>query len=112
MKPLAAIKKQLVDATDHQLFQTDIDARSMGTPGSGIVGDNAQTAVDTKHHLIVAHEVSNDGNDRDQLFNMATQARDIMRVKELTAIGDRGYYKNTEILACDQANIKAIIDQR
>ncbi|WP_105534450.1 IS1182 family transposase, partial [Solimicrobium silvestre] len=109
MKQLAHIKEQLDDAPDNQLSQTDPDARSMRTRGSGIVGYNVQTAVDTKHHLIVAHEVSNDGNDRDQLFNMATQARDAMGVKELTAIGDRGYYKNTEILACDQANIKAIV---
>ncbi|PRC90568.1 Transposase DDE domain [Solimicrobium silvestre] len=109
MKQLAHIKEQLDDTPDNQLSQTDPDARSMRTRGSGIVGYNVQTAVDTKHHLIVAHEVSNDGNDRDQLFNMATQARDAMGVKELTAIGDRGYYKNTEILACDQANIKAIV---
>ncbi|TDK66383.1 IS1182 family transposase [Sapientia aquatica] len=109
MKQLATIKEQLDEAPDHQLSQTDPDARSMRTRGSGIVGYNVQTAVDTKHHLIVAHEVTTDGNDRDQLCNMATQARDAMGVEQLTAIGDRGYYKNTEILACDQANIKAIV---
>ena len=40
-----------------------------------MVGYNVQTAVDTKHHLIVAHEVSNVGTDRRHLTRMAKQAR-------------------------------------
>ena len=32
-----------------------------------------------------------------------------MGVEQLTAIADRGYYKNTEILACDNAGIKAVV---
>ena len=109
MKQLAEIKEQLNDAPDNQISLTDPDARSMRIRGSGIVGFNVQTAVDTKHHLIADHEVSTDGNDRDQLFNMASKARDAMGVEQLTAIADRGYYKNTEILACDNADIKAVV---
>jgi transposase len=109
MKQLGEIKEQLDNAPDHQLSKTDPDARSMRTRGSAVVGYNVQTAVDSKHHLIVDHEVTNDGNDRDQLFNMATKARDAMGVEQITAIADRGYYKNTEILACDNANINAVV---
>jgi transposase len=109
MAQLSEIKEQLNDAPDNQISLTDPDARSMRTRGSGIVGYNVQTAVDTRHHLIVDHEVSNDGNDRDQLFNMASKARNAMGVEQLTAIADRGYYKNTEILACDNADIKAVV---
>jgi hypothetical protein len=50
---------------------TDPDARSMKTRGTGIVGDNVQTAVDIKHHLFIAREVTNDGIDRSQLSSMA-----------------------------------------
>ena len=35
--------------------------------GTGIVGYNVQAAVDTKHHMIVAHEVINVGHDRTSL---------------------------------------------
>ncbi len=109
MKQLSVIKEQLNDAPDHQISKNDPDARSMRARGAGIVGYNVQTAVDSKNHLIVAHEVSNEPDDRDQLFNMASKARDAIGAGELTVIADRGYFKNTEILACDNANIKAIV---
>ena len=109
MKRLSAIKKRLNAAPDKQVSETDPDARSMRTRGSGIVGYNVQTAVDSQHHLIVEHEVTNEPNDRDQLFNMASKARDAMGQEEVTVIADRGYYKNTEILKCDNANIEAIV---
>jgi transposase len=109
MQQLSGIKEQLNDAPDNQISETDPDARSMRLRGSGMVGYNVQTAVDTQHHLIVEHEVTNDGNDRDQLFNMASKARDAMGTEQLTVIADRGYFKNTEILACDNANIQAIV---
>jgi hypothetical protein len=64
----------------------------MKTRGTGVVGYNVQTAVDTKHHLIVAHIVTNDGIDRDQLTSMAKLARTEMAVDKLTAVADRGYY--------------------
>jgi hypothetical protein len=57
---------------DGQVSLTDPDARSMVTSGrvTGMVGYNVQTALDTKHHMIVAHEVTNGGHDRDQLSSM------------------------------------------
>lgn len=72
------------------------------------MGYNAQTAVDTKHHLIVEHEVINEGVDRSQLSNMAKKARSAIGVEDLTAIADRGYFKSEEILACHEAGITAI----
>jgi transposase len=78
MKALKAIEVQLNATPDKQISLTDPDARSMKTRGTGIVGYNVQTAVDAKHHLIVAHEVTNVGIDRDQLSSMAKQARAAM----------------------------------
>jgi hypothetical protein len=65
-------------APDQQISLTDPDARSMATSGkgTGIVGYNVQTAVDARNHLIVAHEVTNIGHDRDQLSKMTEQARE------------------------------------
>jgi hypothetical protein len=73
--------------------------------GSGVVGYNVQVAVDTKHHLIVTHEVTNTGSDRSQLAHMASQAKDVIGADQLDAVADRGYYNSPEILACERADI-------
>jgi hypothetical protein len=73
--------------------------------GSGMVGYNVQAAVDTKHHLIVAHEVTNVGTDRRQLAAMAKQTKAALKTDALDVVADRGYFNRKEILACDQADI-------
>ena len=86
---------------------TDPDSRSMATSGrgSGVVGYNVQVAVDTEHHLIIAHEVTNTGSDRSQLSRMAKEAKAVLCTDELEAVADRGYFNGEEILACDEAGI-------
>jgi hypothetical protein len=81
----------------------------MITRGSGIVGYNVQTAVDARHHLIIEHEVTNSGSDRDQLSGMAKKARTAIGTTTLTAIADRGYFKGEEILACHEAGISTLV---
>ncbi len=111
MQRLQRLEARMLEAPDKQISLTDPDARSMATSGrgSGMVGYNVQTAVDTQHHLIVAHEVTNVGNDRSQLSTMAKQARAAMGTEELTAVADRGYFKGEEILECHEAGIEAIL---
>lgn len=109
MKRLRKIEVELDDAPDRQISLTDPDARSMKTRGSGIVGYNVQTVVDAKHHLIVDHEVTNDGLDRDLLYKMARRAREAIGGDTLTVLADRGYFKGEEILACHDAGITAIV---
>jgi len=111
MRRLEQIGQQMATAPDGQISLTDPDARSMATSGrgTGIVGYNVQTAVDDKHHLIVAHEVTNVGHDRSQLSSMAKKARDAVGSEELTILADRGYFKGEEILECDQAGITALV---
>jgi len=111
MRKLKHIGEQMAQAPDGQVSLTDPDARSMATSGrgTGIVGYNVQTAVDTKHHLIVAHEVTNSDHDRDQLSSMAHQARDAIGADKLTVFADRGYYKGEQILDCEQAGIKTLV---
>jgi hypothetical protein len=62
-------------------------------------------AVDTEHHLIIAHEVTNTGSDRAQLANIASRAKGVLGAEKLEAVADRGYYSGEEILACDKAGI-------
>src|SRR5712672_613351 len=107
MERLKGLEAQMLAAPDQQISLTDPDSRSMATSGrgSGVVGYNVQVAVDTEHHLIITHEVTNDGSDRAQLANIASQAKEVLGVDELEAVADRGYYSGEEILACDKAGI-------
>ena len=107
MQRLKKLEVEMLATPEQQISLTDPDARSMATSGrgSGMVGYNVQTAVDTKHHLIVAHEVTNQGHDRHQLHNMAQQAKVAIETDELDVVADRGYFKGEEILACDESGI-------
>jgi transposase len=111
MRQLDQTKEQLQTQPDGQLSLTDPDARSMTShgKGTGVVGYNVQAAVDAKHHLIVAHEVTNVGSDRGQLSPMAQAARDAMGKTTLKAVADRGYYNAPQIKACHDAGIATIL---
>jgi hypothetical protein len=111
MRQLDETQEQLKKLPDGQISTTDTDARSMNSQakGSGLVGYNVQTAVDAKHHLIVAHEVTNIGNDRAQLSKMAKAAREAMDTKKLQAFADRGYFNGTELKACEDVGITAFV---
>jgi transposase len=111
MHRMKQIEQRLKSEPGAQLSLTDRDARSMATSGrgSGIVGYNVQVAVDAKHHLIVAHEVTNEGSDRAQLAPMAAAARQAMGKTKLLAIADRGYFSGPQIKACHDAGIDAIL---
>jgi transposase len=105
---MARLKKcevRMLEAPDKQLSLTDPDARSMTSRGTGLVGYNVQSAVDSQHHLIVAHEVINVGSDRSQLANVAKQAKVVLQRDTLDVVADRGYYNGDEIRACEQAGI-------
>lgn len=107
MQSLQEMEKQVEAAPDSQISLTDPDARSMATSGkgTGLVGYNVQMAVDAEHHLIVAHEVTNVGNDRTQLVSMGQKALDATGCEEITALADRGYFNGEEVLACEGTGV-------
>lgn len=111
MRQLDEMKEQLKNVPDGQISLTDPDARSMisQAKGSGLVGYNVQTAVDAEHHLIVAHEVTNIGNDRAQLSKMARMASKEIGHEDLQAFTDRGYFNGLEIKACEDAGIAVFV---
>ena len=107
MQRLEKLEVRMLGEPDQQISLTDPDARSMATSGrgSGVVGYNVQAAVDTRHHLIVAHEVTNEGNDRAQLSAMATKTKAALETDRLDVVVDRGYFDGEEILACHDDGI-------
>ena len=107
MQALREMEQTVQDAPDQQVSLTDPDARSMATSGrgTGVVGYNVQTAVDAEHHLIVAHEVTNEGHDRTQLAPMALKALQATGLDALTALADRGYFSGDQVLSCEGTGI-------
>ena len=111
MRHLREVEKELQQQPDKQLSLTDPDARSMATSGrgTGVVGYNVQAAVDTQHHLIVAHDVINVGHDRSALSSMAKKAQEALGRKGIGVLADRGYYKGQEIAECEKVGVNTCV---
>jgi len=110
MEELQGYEAEVEAHPDKQVSLTDPDSRSMKKAGGGSsVGYNVQTAVDSKHHLIAAHEVTNAPTDRHQLSSMADQVKTALKAEALMVIADPGYYEGEEIVDCYDANITALV---
>jgi transposase len=111
MKRLKDLEAEMLAAPDQQISLSDPDARSMAKSArsSGVVGYNVQAAVDTTHHLIVAHEVTNRGHDRTQLSVMGKKAKTALEADALEVLADRGYFSGEEILACEDDGISVTL---
>ena len=92
-----------------QVSLTDPDSRSMKVGQSTEVSYNVQTAVDAKHKLIVAHQVTNAVTDMGQLTPMAVAAQHMLGVERLEVVADMGYYWGAQVKECAQAGITAYI---
>src|ERR1700756_5786741 len=111
MQALKVMERKVEDAPDQQVSLTDPDARSMATSGKGTatVGYNVQIAVDAEHHLIVAHEVINQGYDRHQLAPMAFKAQQATGCEKITALADRGYFNGDQVLSCEGTGVSPVV---
>jgi transposase len=107
MGKLSAHEHAMLMSADKQVSLTDPDSRSMATSGrgSGVVGYNVQTVVETENHLIITHDVTNTGSDRAQLARMGKAAQAVLRADKLEAVADRGYFNSPEILECHEVGI-------
>jgi len=93
-----------------QEVATEPDAKMMRTANQGFkVAYNAQAAVDSKHKLIVAFDLSNEGNDSGQLYPMAERARNELQVEQVTAVADTGYSNGEQGQQCEAHGITAIV---
>jgi hypothetical protein len=110
---LRTIERRMDTTGETQVSLTDPDARAMATTSKQprVVGYNVQNVVEAKHHLIVAHEVTNLGYDREALSMMAHAAKEVMASKTIEAVADKGYYKGEEIVSAEQAGVAVIVSK-
>lgn len=102
MAELEQLKAELIASPEKQISLTDPDSRAMATSTkAGMVGYNVQTVVDTEHHLIVAHEVTNIVSDKVQLTRMTRQGQEAIGRKNIEVFADRGYFSGDEIMATE-----------
>jgi len=96
----AELLAQLQDRGHKQISTTDEDARQMPTAHGSVIGYNAQSAVDAKHKLIVADDVTNEGTDLRQLADGAAEAKATLAVERLEVVADKGYYNTADVSRC------------
>jgi len=99
------IQQQLIASGQSQLSLTDPDSRCMLSGPGTEIAYNVQTVVDSKHHLIVEHAVTNAVTDQGQLLPMATAAQQVLGVEMLAAVTDKGYYDGNQVSECEQFGI-------
>jgi hypothetical protein len=116
MKEKLAAHEQLLrglkESGEKQISLTDEESRLMKTNNGGHeVSFNVQLAVDDKNKLIVDYDVSNEGNDKGQLANMASKGKEALGVEELAVVADGGYYDGDNIKECEQSGIIAYVPE-
>ena len=100
---------QLQEGEEKQLSTTDPDARKMHASQGTVIGYNCQSAVDEKHKLIVAQDVTNEGTDLRQLSRVAREAKETLAVETLQVVADPGYYNNADVSLCVEHGIEPYI---
>jgi transposase len=102
----ADLQAQLEASGETQLSRTDPESRAMmlGKGRGTEVCYTVQMAVDSKHKLMIANDVTNDTGDRDWLSPMALQAKEVLGCT-FDAVADVGYYHGEEVKTCLEAGI-------
>ena len=98
-----------LDAEQKQVSVTDADTRKMPTAHGTVVGYNAQMAVDAKHKLIAADDVTNEVTDLHQLADVALAAKAALELTQTEVVADAGYYNASEVSRCVERGITPYI---
>ncbi|PPD41010.1 MAG: transposase [Methylobacter sp.] len=104
-----ALRQQLKDSGNKQVSVVDEDARLLTKRGETTGGFNVQIAVGSKHKLIVANDVTQDGNDTAQLAPVLAKAQDILQSGNLSALADSGYFEGNQIKTCEDNGITVYV---
>ncbi len=103
------LKARIERSGASQVSMTDKDARLLKKSTQVVPGYNAQIVVDSKHKLVVAQDVSQNGDDRAHLASMLVEAKRNLDVEELTGLADRGYYDGAQFKECEDKNITVYV---
>ena len=104
-------EQKLDKSGEKQLSVTDPDARLMKTEQGTHVCYNVQMAVDSKHKMIIAMELTNEGNDLNQLSSIAGEAKKELGVEEIEVVTDMGYYDCDQVKECADNGITVYMDK-
>jgi transposase len=107
-----ALLKRLIKSGESQISLTDPDSRAMMNNQRVEVCYNVQATVDSKHKLILDHEVTNEGTDYNYLGKMAQRAKDILGAEKLEVLADKGYYDAEQIKECVAQGIIPYIPEK
>ena len=108
-RELEGVAQDLAQSGEHQVSLTDKDARAMSMGRGSTIGYNVQAAVDAKHSLIVATEITNTTSDLGALGTMALKAQEALGAEKLSVVADKGYYNGKEVLLCDTIGVTAYV---
>jgi transposase len=108
-KELESVAQDLEKSGASQVSLTDPESRAMSMGRGSTIGYNVQAAVDAKHSLIVATEITNTTSDLGALGTMALKAQEALGAGKLSVVADKGYYNGKEVLLCDTIGVTAYV---
>lgn len=104
---------QLEETGENEISQVDPDARLMGNNRGGVdVAYNVQSAVDSKNHILVDYDVSQNPADHGQLGNMVKKVKKGLKLHRFTVVADKGYYQGEDLLRVKKLKVTSIVSRQ
>jgi hypothetical protein len=99
------IEAKLNESEEEQISLTDPDSRSVILHKNIIhVGYNIQSSSDSRHKLLVEYD-TDDVNDTHALSPIAIQTKELLGVKHMNVLADKGYHTGEELEGCQEHDI-------
>jgi transposase len=104
---------RLDETGENEISQVDPDARLMGNNRGGVdVAYNVQSAVDSKNHILVDYDVSQNPADHGQLGNMVKKVKKGLKLHRFTVVADKGYYQGQDLLRVKKLKVTSIVSRQ
>ena len=104
---------QLDETGENEISQVDPDARLMGNNRGGVdIAYNVQSAVDSKNHIIVDYDVSQNPADQGQLGNMVKKVKKGLKLRRFIVVADKGYYQGEDLLRVKKLKVTSVVSRQ